>query len=284
MLGLPILNYDVAIRENVIGCMSPSMIGKNQQLIEGIQYLQAYNRNFNPENKSDRDLYSFQLIEKSLEFSGFSIFMRRIIEIIIFDSIIGNQDRHQENWGVIIEYTAKNTLKVPTDEMREDYRNLLLLVGKNSGYRSHETQEYKAYQDLTFNNQQNFAPIYDCGSSLGRELSPKNVRLLLSDQSSFDRYLSRGKSEIRWNNAQLNHTNLVYKVLTESDYADAGITLKNILSNYSERNFRYLMELIDKNIPVTFAHLKIPEERKELIIRLVNTIVELLRTLLRLIH
>lgn len=280
MFNVPILNYDIAILGDKIGCISPSMVGKNQELIEGIQYLQAYDRDFDPEKKADRDLYSFQLIEKALQHSGLSFYMKEIIRLIIFDSIIGNQDRHQENWGVIIKYISTNTLTVPSDEMKEDYRRRLLLVDNNAGYRSDETFEYKAYKDLSFRNQQIFAPIYDSGSSLGRELDSVAVNKLLHNKQRFDNYIRRGKSEVRWQNVHLNHEELVRKMLVESDYPDTVSTLRDIISRYSEKNFEHLLNVIDKNIPIKFAHLKIPAERKRLILRLVTARVELLKALL----
>ncbi|MGF7216652.1 hypothetical protein GGR92_002819 [Spirosoma lacussanchae] len=279
MLDVPVLEYNVAIRGNMIGCISASMVKNNQQLIEGIQYIQAFDKNFNPEEKTSRKRYSFQLIEKSLQYSGLSIFMKEIIKIIIFDSIIGNTDRHQENWGVLIEYVSTDTYN-SSEIVRHDYSKRLSLISKNWGYRLQETQEYKAYQDLSFKNIQKFAPIYDSGSSLGRELDDKAVYTLSTDSTKLQRYILKGKCEIRWHRDQLNHKDLVHRILTETDYADSINTVRSVVNRYSEKNFRHFLSLLDKNIPANFAQVKVPENRKEFIARLVSARIDYLKTLL----
>lgn len=87
-----------------MGCICASMIEPDrEELIEGLRYLQAYDNTFNPVETSLRKLYSFQLIERTLAKFNLEKFMGGIIEEIVFDSIIGNSDRHQENWAFIVE-------------------------------------------------------------------------------------------------------------------------------------------------------------------------------------
>ncbi len=124
LLGFDMLRYDIAYNRGEIGCLSKSMVteGKNK-LTEGISYLTGYNTNYNPKDKSSKKLYTFDFIRKTLEHFQFNHYIRNIIEIIILDSIIGNGDRHQENWGIITDY--KEVIKTFKDTPKSKYKSSL---------------------------------------------------------------------------------------------------------------------------------------------------------------
>ncbi|WP_310558493.1 hypothetical protein [Flavobacterium sp.] len=106
-LGFPMLDYNIAYNnkhKQRIGCFSKSMINNSMnQLIEGKRYLTSFDEKYNAEK--DKKLYTFQFIKEALIKAHFENYINNIIEIIIFDSIVGNSDRHQENWGIIIDYS-----------------------------------------------------------------------------------------------------------------------------------------------------------------------------------
>ncbi len=101
VLGFPMLDYNIAYdskHKQKIGCISKSMVlSSENQLREGIGYLTGFNSLYNPER--DKNKYTFQFIKDALNDFDLGEYVNNIIEIIIFDSIIGNSDRHQENWG-----------------------------------------------------------------------------------------------------------------------------------------------------------------------------------------
>ncbi len=106
MLGFDVLEYQIAVFNDKIGCLSQSMINEDEELIEGGKYLKSFDNTFIIENEKPKDKYTYQLIEATLKkFNLLEISYSKLIEMIIFDAIIGNSDRHQENWGFI----AKNT-------------------------------------------------------------------------------------------------------------------------------------------------------------------------------
>ncbi len=100
-LGFNILHYDVAWNNGRLGCLSMSMIdARVAELQEGYKWLTGFDSSYDIKNK---EAYTFQLIHNMLNkrFRN-KTFIENIIKIIIFDSIIGNEDRHQENWGIIV--------------------------------------------------------------------------------------------------------------------------------------------------------------------------------------
>lgn len=105
LLGFDVLPYHIAKREGVIGCISKSMITDQEELVEGGKYLQAFDQKFKPEDTGSRNRYDFKLIIDTLDFFDLNKFTSQIIDMIVFDALIGNSDRHQENWALITSQT-----------------------------------------------------------------------------------------------------------------------------------------------------------------------------------
>lgn len=102
-VGFAMLDYHVAVYGEMVGCICKSMIEpENEELIEVVKYLQAFSPTYNPNLKEHKTWYTFQLIENSLERVKLKDkAMSQIISVIVFDALIGNGDRHQENMAFI---------------------------------------------------------------------------------------------------------------------------------------------------------------------------------------
>lgn len=85
--------------------------------------------------------------------------------MMLFDSLIGNTDRHQDNWGHLLK-------AVP--------------LAKSVARRKREKFDVKW----------RFAPWFDNGTSLGHELLPS--KFTKWDASAIDRYIFRGKHHLRY--------------------------------------------------------------------------------------
>lgn len=240
-LKLNILHYDVAWKEDRLGCLSKSMIDpRYEELQEGYKWLTGYHEDY---DVTDKSAYTFQLIEELLlnRFEN-EDFIKDIIEIIVFDSIIGNEDRHQENWSIIV--TNK-------------------LVGKSSLF-----GRKKAVSETTYS----FAPIYDSGSSLGRELTDTKVAQMLKDSVQMEAYINRGQSEIHWSGekGKQKHFDLITKI-SDSGHKDTVIDIINsIRIHYNESVIIDIISNNDNCLPNGLTSLKIPKVRKDFIIKLVT--------------
>ncbi len=286
MLGFNMLRYDLAIDGIEMGCLSESMISADgEELIEGGKYLQALENRFNPELKEARKMYSFQLIEHALTEFKLHDYIDRIVEVIIFDAVISNGDRHQENWAFVSELTLiTGGLKEFEDAVKKDEhltlpKWMLKIFGQIIDYEKKELKSEVKAAHLYLQKVKGFAPIYDSGSSLGRELSEEKIQTLLKDEQQFQAYLRRGNSEIHWDNSKLNHFDLIAKLL-ESSYSEiVCVTINRILERFNESNFEKMMMVIDNEVPEIFKNYKLPEARKRLIIKIITSRIQRLKSL-----
>lgn len=242
-LGFNILHYDVAKRGEKLGCLSKSMVDPQiEELQEGYKWLTGFEKEY---SVCDKEAYTFQIIEKLL----LSLFRKQgfindIIKIIVFDSIIGNEDRHQENWSIIV--TNKSTIQ--------------------------SKLFHKKRTEITYS----FAPIYDSGSSMGRELTDERVIKMLKDNMQLEAYINRGKSEIHWEGerGKQKHLELITKV-ANSGYREMIIEIINaIRANYRIETLTEIVNNIDNCLPDDFSSHKIPNIRKDFWIKLVTLRIE----------
>ena len=57
-----------------------------------------------------------------------------------------------------------------------------------------------------------FSPIYDSGSSLGREIPEEKIQEFLESEAKMIKYVKNGKSEVKWDASKLNHFELLKKI------------------------------------------------------------------------
>lgn len=281
-LGFDMLTYDLAIDGNEMGCLSISMIEESaEELIEGGKYLQAWERKFDPQIKDGRKLYSFQLIVKALEAFQRDEYIEQILEHIVFDSLIGNGDRHQENWAFIttitpipkalkeIEIAARaGELKSPPNWIK--YLGLKNLISKMIDLDKKELKPEAKRIQLYMQKVKGMAPIFDSGSSLGRELVQEKVATMLEDEVQLNAYINRGSAEIRWKNNKLNHFDLISYLLGTS-YSEIVLKIiSRIEDSFQVNNIESIVNDVDFEVPKSHQRFQLPEARKRLIIKLVT--------------
>ena len=283
LLGFNILKYDIAIDGELIGCISESMINsENQELVEGVKYLQAFSPKYEPSNKDHQNWYTFDLIERALKSAGLNNQLTSILEIIVFDSLIGNGDRHQENWAFITEQKLITDFFDDIEKSKEGKPGRmvqwLMKVTKNLINRM-KKDNVKIPTSYYFIDKRS-APIYDSGSSLGRELVENKVILYLQSEESLLQYVNRGTSEIHWDSKKYSHFELIGNLL-KSGYANEIKTIiHRIIEKFDFEQLEEIVNTIDKEVPESHSHYKIPHNRKLLIIKMINLRFEKLRELI----
>jgi hypothetical protein len=278
MYGFNMLEYHVAYDGSKVGCISKSMFTPNdEELNEGGKYIQAYLPSFDPSLKEYRKLYSFQLIEKTLQHFKYDKYIDNIIEIIVFDALIGNSDRHQENWAFITKLTilsnsiaqigirAKNKeIDISSSFINRWFRKMYL--NKEANDLNIDAKSMR----LHLNKDPLFSPIYDSGSSLGREWVELKVESMLHNHQELEAYINRGESEIHWNNEKVKFFKMIEYLSQDKHASKLQSVLKRLKEKHNVDSIKNILLHIDDCVPPELQWCKMPLNRKELLIKMVT--------------
>ncbi|MFR1833657.1 MAG: HipA domain-containing protein [Lachnospiraceae bacterium] len=104
LLEIPCAKFELGMYHGREGSMSYNIIeNSNQILAEGIYFITLIYPEYNPEQFIDvvtKHRYSIEMVKKAIEkFVSIESFLK----MLVFDYLIGNSDRHQNNWAIIIK-------------------------------------------------------------------------------------------------------------------------------------------------------------------------------------
>lgn len=282
--GFPMLDYNIAFNKyhkQKIGCISKSMVfSSRNKLTEGVTYLTGTNSNYIPSlHKTD---YTFQFISEALQKFNFEKYIENIIEIIVFDSIIGNSDRHQENWGILTAHKITIEEKSIEEEVssvkkRSLYRKVRRLASRFFSDESKELTRILEDPNYTvkFKTSYKFAPIYDSGCCLGREHTDEKVLKLLNDSNMIEAYIKKGEAEIHWKGhlKKRKHFELI-ELLLEHYPTETKKFIARVNEKYNSESIKRIIENVDVKVPKDLINFKLSETRKQLMFKLVTLRIE----------
>lgn len=272
LLGFNVLDYNIAKHAQEVGCISKSMVDDGECLTEGVSLLTGYDNTYHPENKESYSLYTFHFIKAAIDSFNLSNNIEDIIKTIIFDALIGNSDRHQENWGFITPYqeqtfTSNEAINFLV-KLKHGFKQIQdFIQSKNIKESNIKSIQLKILQINGI-----FAPIYDSGCCLAREKTEEAVKQMLTNKVMFDSFINRGKSEIRWGEKgeKLNHFELVKRIRNEySNIVDS--TIEDVVLRFDIEQIRDIVFNIDNSLPDNLKEEhSLSIMRKELICRLLD--------------
>lgn len=281
-LGLNMLDYNIARQNNLIGCLSDNMAENGLELSELMKFFMGYDPTYNPDqkDKKNQERYTLSFIQKTLEHYGLGHHIERFIQVIVFDSIIGNQDRHQENWGFIIpssetvQLRQKSITRTNVKWINRLINWIIFFAQKNRG--TQQTKQLEQNWSKAY-----FSPIYDSGSCLGRENTEDKIQQLLNNDFQMNAYINRCKAEIRLDGEKISYFELLKLLMKDARYSDiTKDQIKYICSNFNINTITDIVTNIDKELPKHCKNCKLTDNRKKFIVKLLTLRYEKLNKLI----
>lgn len=118
VLGVTMADSRLMMANNQLRFLSRYFLKKNENLVHGAQIFAGYLEDEKmaeeiEEKDMARELFTFQFAESAIKAmfpkTGEQI-VREFVKMLVFDAVIGNNDRHFYNWGVIVHTTKSKIL------------------------------------------------------------------------------------------------------------------------------------------------------------------------------
>ena len=102
LIGVQTATVDIGTYNGRIGSMSYFVCRNNEILKEGIWFISAKFPQYNIEKMQDEETGKYYCLEHLFGAAPNLLSNRVHIEMMLFDFLIGNSDRHQSNWALLI--------------------------------------------------------------------------------------------------------------------------------------------------------------------------------------
>lgn len=106
ILDVPTAQVDLGIRDGRMGSMSYSVCDFGEELREGIGFISGKYPKYNAETLTNEENNTYYCIDYILQSVPKRLPKKIWIEMMMFDFLIGNSDRHQSNWALLYKATA----------------------------------------------------------------------------------------------------------------------------------------------------------------------------------
>lgn len=115
LLGIPCSRVDLAVYNRTRGTVSDSFVDEGWELVHGNQALTGTMFRYDPQlrfGQSDHRLENIYLaIERTfIGDDAVEKTKRQFAEYVVLDAVIGNTDRHHENWGILRTWTDEGLI------------------------------------------------------------------------------------------------------------------------------------------------------------------------------
>lgn len=167
LLNIPAATVELADFEGQRGSASLNFTSTAQQLMHGNEVMAGYLDNYDPEVRFKQTSHTVENIIVAIrkmfpQANEHRTVLQRLASYMVLDALIGNTDRHHENWGLLWQ------VLVEINDFNESVR---------------------------LNKQYDVAPSFDHASSLGRELmDTKRAEVLAGNR--IEAYVRKGRGGI----------------------------------------------------------------------------------------
>lgn len=216
LLGIPAARVELAESQGRRGSASLNFTTPAQQLMHGNEVMAGFLNGYDPEVRFKQTSHTVDNIIAAIRkmfpnANEHHVVLRQLASYMVLDALVGNTDRHHENWGLLWQ------VLVEIDDVSESAR---------------------------LDKQYDVAPSFDHASSLGRELLDAK-RQEIMQQGRIEAYVRRGRGGIYLPGEKKGANPLA---LVESVADQYGVFFRPVLDTLRNVSLLELMGLLD-NLP-----------------------------------
>lgn len=118
-LELKMAKSELRLADEQIRFLSKYFLASDENLIHGAQIYSTFLNELDTtfvdkieEERMSKELLTFQLTKQAIEFvfpQQSETILKNLVKLLVFDAIVGNNDRHFYNWGVITDIRNRKT-------------------------------------------------------------------------------------------------------------------------------------------------------------------------------
>ena len=151
LLGVETADVDIGNYKGRKGCMSYLINEPDEAVVEGAVFISGKHPDYNLENMQEMSTGKYYCLDHLLEVSDSTRVINRWIQMMIFDYLIGNSDRHQNNWAILVSYADenKNSLKGRVCPLYDNGSSLCSYVNETlaDGYLGKDIRRFESLVD-----------------------------------------------------------------------------------------------------------------------------------------
>ena len=149
VLGVSTACVDIGTRDGRIGCMSYLVCDSGETLVEGINFISGVFPAYNADSMYDEENKVFYCMNHILDAVPSVVPQKIWIEMMLFDYLIGNADRHQSNWALLLKLSVhkKVTIQLSQCPLYDNGSSLCCYVNETQ-LSKYETKDSRAFEAL----------------------------------------------------------------------------------------------------------------------------------------
>lgn len=278
-LDFNVADYNVGVRtsssgELTIGALVKSVNNEDEDLVSGYNLLVQCDPDF---SSSFKEKHTLELIHRSLKFHGLNTQFGGILKCMLFDAIIGNTDRHSENWAFVRdrEYgRIYSTLFQPIVENKGTvyFKIALIILRIMLFFKKTTIRSLRQKANAKF---MHLSPLYDNGSSLGREIEEDRLKIFIDNAVQMEEYIQKGKPDIRVRDRKKSFLETI-ECLCYDYPRQMHEAIENLKKRYNREQIIKIISDIDQvadinKIPTEF---RLSQERKKFMCSIITERIE----------
>lgn len=109
VLRVPTAHVEIGMYQERMGCMSYAINKPDEIIVEGAVFITRRHPDYDVELLQEKSSGRYYCLNHLLEISNSPLILVKWIQMMLFDFVIGNTDRHQSNWAFLGKYNDDNS-------------------------------------------------------------------------------------------------------------------------------------------------------------------------------